>query len=442
MSVPSIIAVQIKEENLNKYHNINCCDLTLGIDILLSSYKQDRDNILALLDTNPEVLIKTLWKPNGPLGIDNSCLCRMGKGNKRSPFTCAQCKNMRRLIDFRVNTIDTPFKIECGNMTGKSLIINNISPISPHIEWNEEAVMRSHLYTQQYKNLSLCGSGLTVAKALSGDMFTMRTLITWIIMERFQSKGLPHIPTLYTAFMCNNEGYTLSDVSTIGMFSNLEAITPVIARGIILQLLVILTELSTMNFCHGNPSIKGLIFNKFPVSYKYNGVNVQSPITLQITDLWNSSISRKNIHYFPVNVKLSSYIQNNMFIPEIVTRPDCHPKNTCSNGADNTLYKLTTSTLNIYTAIRHMGFPLYVGSFDLYCFMVSLMSEKSFCDVVYADDELYHLWEMMWLPEDLIHVEKYIQENHAGMKHNSVDIIRGSWLRCDILSYLWSLIKK
>ena len=237
-----------------------------------------------------------------------------------------------------------------------------------------------------------------------------------------------------------------------------------IVRTIILQLLVMLLELIKVNFSHGTPSMHGLIFTKDPVSYAYNGVHVEGPITVQMTDLWNASATFNGVHYFPKNLKSSMYLEKNMFVPEIVTKKvsmahcssdlisdACQPQNIA-------VYKLTTSTLDIYTAMRHIGFPLYVGSFDFYCFMVSLMSDKSFFDAVKQDDRLYRLWSMMWLAEDLPTVEQRVEQAHQidaeSMMETgripsrrtasslAIDIIRGAWLRCDIVKFIWSLVRQ
>ena len=171
-----------------------------------------------------------------------------------------------------------------------------------------------------------------------------------------------------------------------------------------------------------------------------------------------------------------------MFVPEILTRTvsmaHCHDvglagqvdstnniappvicsvtNNTCPDSTtydlckarNITLYRLTNTTLDIYNALRHIGFPLYVGSFDFYSFMISLMCDKPFFDAVFFDSKLYRLWSMMWLPEDLPNIERLIKEAHSIQINNNraaanivVDIIRGAWLRCDITKYMWSLIK-
>lgn len=514
--------IETKEVTPNKYHDFECCEWTRGIDTLLFRYKQDREEITSLILNDPDKLIQTIWKADGPLAIDNECRCQMGNGENRSPFACAQCKNLRRLIDFRLGGVERPFQIECGDAAGKNLIVASSDINSPFINWDDESARKAKVYVQQYHNLTICGTpAINNMRCITGDTFTTRTLILWMIYRLFSEKGLPHVPLMHTAFICRGVGYSLYDMPTIGTLTALHSIegyhdinptitkvpspnfvqpntgqpmvasmksrhfafTPLkssIARTIIMQLLVTLLELSKVNFSHGTPSIHGLIFNKDPVSYAYDGVHVEGPITLQISDLWNSSATFNNVHYFPKSIKSSMYLERGMFVPEIATKtiamahchdigaldesvpvvcpttittcPDantyalCKPKST-------TLYRLTNSTIDIYNAMRHIGFPLYVGSFDFYCFMVSLMCDKSFYDAITHDDRLYRLWSMMWLIEDLPNIERMIKDVHdveargdspSNNRASStivINIIRGAWLRCDIVKYIWSLIK-
>lgn len=504
----------------NKYHDIECCEWTRGIDTLLFRYKQDREEITSMILNNPDKLVQTIWKADGPLAVDNECRCQMGKGENRSPFTCAQCKNLRRLIDFRLGGIERPFQLECGESAGKNLIVASSEINDPFLNWDEESARKAQVYVQQYHNLTICGTpNIDDTKCITGDNFTIRTLILWMIYKIFSDQGLPHIPLMHTAFICRGVGYSLYNMPTIGTLTALHGIesyhdvnpigknpvgfspitstqpvvtsmksqhlafTPLkssIARTIIIQLLVILLELSKVNFSHGTPSIHALIFTKDPVSYSYDGVHVEGPITLQISDLWNSSATFNNVHYFSKNIKSSMYLERGMFVPEISTKtvsmahcydvgavnvsvpivcpstlticPDANTYNVCQPKSI-TLYRLTNSTLDIYNAMRHIGFPLYIGSFDFYCFMIALMCDKSFYDAVTHDSRLYRLWSMMWLTEDLLNIERLIIDvhdveargdsptNNRAASNTVINIIRGSWLRCDIVKYIWSLIK-
>lgn len=437
------------------YHNIDCCEQTRGIDTLLNYYCKNREYVVSLVKNNPKLLIDIIWTRNGPLAIDNDCQCQMGNGNRRSPFSCAQCKNLQRLIDFRMGGAEKAVLLECGQHAGKNIIVTRTEVFNPFLQWDDEATQRSQSYLKQYHNLTLCGTPSTPLRCVMGDSFTIRTLILWMIGAQFSETGLPHCPNLYSAFVCKNTGYSIYEMPNIGSFSELikyygGALDQKVVRTIIVQLIVMLHQLASINFSHGTPSINGLVFTNDPVSYLYDGVHIQGPITVQISDLWNASASFNGVHFFPKNLQTSIHLERNIFIPEISTKTVstkyCKENNdidVCSPNSIN-MYRLTTLTMEIYSAIRHIGFPLYSGSFDLYCFMVSLMCDPCFYDIVINNEDLYRLWTMMWLDDDLNLVEQAILETHK-MNNNAmvvIDIIRGRWLRCDIVKYMWSLIKR
>ena len=437
------------------YHNIDCCEWTRGVDTLLNHYRENRDYVVSLMKTNPGELIGSIWTRGGPLAIDRECQCQMGHGNRRSSFTCAQCKNLQRLIDFRRGGAEKAVQLECGQQAGKHIIVIKTDDLCPFLQWDDEATRRAQSYVQQYHNLTMCGTPSTPFRCIMGDAFTIRTLVLWLIGAQFAEKGLPHCPNLYSVFICRNTGYSIYEMPNIGPFSELlklfTDLPQTLVRSIIIQLIVMLNELTNINFSHGTPSINGLLFTNDPVSYLYEGVPVQGPVTLQISDLWNASASFNGVHFFPKNLQTAIHLERNMFIPEIATKSVstayCDKNTTsdlCKPNSVN-MYRLTTATIDIYSAIRHIGFPLYAGSFDLYCFMVSLMCDPTFYTTVINHEPLYRLWSMMWLHDDLSSVEQAIVDTHKGTNHAMVvviDIIRGRWLRCDIIKYLWSLIKK
>ena len=77
------------------------------------------------------------------------------------------------------------------------------------------------------------------------------------------------------------------------------------------------------------------------------------------------------------------------------------------------------------------------------------MCDKTFYNSVMQDQSLYRLWSMMWIREDLIRVENLISnvftKNYVSNPRANgtivIDIIKESWLRCDIIDHLWNLIK-
>jgi hypothetical protein len=441
----------------------------------MSRYKKCTENVTELVLKNQQSLISTLWKENSALAIDDNCDCQMGQGDLRTSFSCAQCKTLRRIIDFRYGAIERPFLIECGDMTGKNLVVSKYEVGTPFLIWDEDASKRAKVYADSYLNLISCGSsGIKNIKCIAGDSFTIRMLITWMISKIFTNKGLPNHFQIYTAFICKNVGYYLYEQPSIGSLYNSEKVNKFIdnstgsfkvtfLRSIILQLLVIIKELSKINFSHGNPSTEALIFNKEPVSYLYEDVHIESEVTLMIGGMWNSSATFSGVHYFTKNIKSAMQLDKSIFTPEITTKQvstaycdtilDLSPGSKCIDKTtyekcipnNTTIYRLSQTTIEIYNAMRHIGFPLYTGSFDFYCFMVSLMCNKSFYYGVTTDTDLNRLWLMMWLPEDIERVDNEIKKFHITGKiatsNNIIEIVRSTWLRCDILSFIWDLVK-
>lgn len=448
------------ETQTNKYHNLECCDSTRGVDSLLEEYKKDRETLLNYMINDPDTLMETLWKQNSPLAIDNDCRCQMGKGDIRSPFACAQCRNIRRLTDFRLGGIERPFTVECGNMSGKELIVSDYDIYGTFLIKDEDATKRAKRYLQQYQSLKTCGTPDSLTQqCITGDSFTIRTLMLILISKIFSDNAIPNFLHIHTAFICRGIGYTLFDAPDIGgieklkindKYIDIDKETPQlkssIVRSIITQLLVILLELTKINFSHGTPSIHALVFSSDPVSYKYDDYHVKGPLTVMLSDMWNSSATVNGTHYFPKNVKTNMYLDNKFFIPEITTKkvsmahcydvgatdenmPIVCPANitTCPDkttydvckARNTTFFRLSNTNVEIYNAVRHIGFPLYIGAFDFYCIMVSLMCDRHIYDCVLRDDTLYRLWSMMWLPEDLQPLEARLREYHlTDFDHN------------------------
>jgi hypothetical protein len=244
---------------------------------------------------------------------------------------------------------------------------------------------------------------------------------------------------LYTAFICNNKGYSITDKPDFISINDLQ-LNAGIVRSIINQLLVSLLELETINFSHGNAGAHALVFMNEPISYRYGTQHIEGPITLKIVDLWQSSATFANIHYFSKDIKNDMQIHKSVFIPEI-ENVTC--KSNYCKTATIPVYRLTDSTIDIYRAMRHHGTPLFVGSFDFYCFMVSLMMDKTFYQTVISDSKLYSLWKEMFQPEDLQYVENKIKNcynRYLNDNEMAIEIIRGVWLRCDIVQHLWSIL--
>jgi len=427
------------------YHSLDCCDSNRGIDKLLNNYKKSIDLVYNLIINNPDKLIEILWKQESPLSIDMSCRCSMGSGDRRSAFSCSQCKNIGKIKDFRKS--DLIFEIQCGVNKGKRLIILPYHISNLFICYDDEISEKYKSYLLQ--NCNCAGTVDSTVRFIRSDPFTNRALIMSVITKIFRDKKLPHSMNLHTAFICGNKGYSILDDPTIGSLDDLHKITEYhtkeedmcspflhkISRSIIMQLIVILNELSYFNFSHGNPSVESLVFGYEHVSYKYEGIKISGDITLKIINFWKSSATFSKIRYFPDDVKSKLFLECNVLIPKIHIM--------MINNTE--YYKIGKCNIDTLISMNNSGIPIFTGSFDLYCFFVSLMCDQSFYMSVIREDDLYSIWKSIWLEEDLDKIDELICQNHLSNLNNFetvINIISEFWLRCDIIKYLLSLIKK
>lgn len=416
-----------------QHHSLDCCDSNRGADKLFNNYQKNIDIIYNLIVNNPDKLIETLWKQESPFCIDINCRCCMGYGDRRSAFSCSQCKNISKLKDFRKPELT--FKIQCGVNSGKEIII------LPH--------EISNLFICYYDNFNLKKNG--DCRFICSDSFTNRTLIMTAITKIFKDKKLPNTINFYNAFVCGNKGYSMLENPTIGSLDNLHKISEYhtkpenmcspflckITKTIITQLVITLNELSHIQFSHGNPSIESLAFGSEHVSYKYEGINVIGDINLKIVNFWKSSATFSNNRYFSNDIKSQLHLECNILH---------HPIETMI--VDNCkYYKIGYNNIDSLMSMNNTGISIFLGSFDLYCFFVSLMCDQSFYMSVMKDNDLNLLWKSIWLIEDLDKVEKLICDHHCldiqvNNFETTINIICKLWLRCDVITNLLSLIKK
>lgn len=440
---------------------MSCCNGILHVDELLSSYDQTKNSVVSLLST-PEVLKEKIWQPQGLLTMDNSCRCSLGAGRTRSGFSCGPCKEIRIMSDLQLGGDEKAFTVECGKQAGVTLGISSIVVSNPHLTKNMVAYNRAVSYVAAHPSVLTCGTpSMEDTQCYSGDSFTIKTLINWKLATVSR-----HVPTCHTAFICNNVGYSLCRLPTLGTFENLidrsvyapskRLVSPVV-RGIFLQLLSFLDSVEQYGFCHGNPGVRACVFDDKPCGYMYNGCRIECPVTLIISDLWNSSAKFDNIHYFVSDTMTELQTSRYYYVPTIETFKSktayCDGQtDTCVDGecddytatvctaSDDNYYILNNNTAEMFKYIRHYGVPMFVGSFDFYCFIVSFMAHRVFRDTVRADSSLRRLWESMWLPEDIGRIDEQLSDFQKGTS-DVVSLLRGKKLQCSVVSNLLKHIK-
>lgn len=462
-----------------------------NIDNMLSQFEKERQIVIDMLQNNTTGLVSVLWSRCSPICNDKKCLFNMGKTmisyslDERingalitnegviNYYMCPQCKNMSRLIDFNKGGIDRPFYIEYGNMNGEQMIVKEYNITN----------LYTHLYTSTPKSVSRAINMCTLDKNidkyqlykyLNSDPFTNNILINWYIQDKLTEEGIPHIVTMYNAFSCKNSGFSVYENPDIGTMRHLqehqnflihqgkpsptakmtdtEPLSKDIVKGVIYSLFSTLKSLQKYKFSHGCPSSKNILFKDTPCSYLHDGVHIECPITLQITDFSHSGITiNNNLRIYTRNIIADEIIQNrnlNNIIDTVVTTPYSGENKKCNKTTFYKLkdpYKYLSETI-IYKYIKSLGLPIYLSSFDIYAWMIVLMTEKSFYETLMNDKGLYKLWRNMWLPREFESIQTKIvglhsKEDPTDSTDKVLKILSGLCLRYDMIDHGWNIIK-
>lgn len=397
----------------SRHHNVRCCEETRSIDALLRRYAEERAVVVTRLLQDPKLLISDLWTVNSPLGVDNECQCQMGHGEMFTAFMCAQCKSLTRISDFQDR-----FAIQCGNASGAVMLVIR-HDLDVGLRWKSPE--QANRLLRSNSQLRTCGSpSVDGLQCVVGDQFTNHLLIAWMVEFSFYRHHLPSSFRVYTGFVCNGAGYTVEEE-----VHPLDMIDP---RGVILQLTAMLHAVRDINLSLGEPLATNLKYRDEPCSYVYANQKIEAPFTLVFDDFRESSMMVADTHYSSRDSRGGTLN---------VTIGTVQPFN------DYNTYVINGNNVEIFQNLRHSA-PLFVGSFDLYCFFVSLMADVEFFSACRNDPYSYALWKHCWLKEDdRKAVEEELSEFHVtGERPNFDDvllILHGKTLQCEITFRLLQL---
>ena len=306
------------------------------------------------------------------------------------------------------------------------------------------------------------------------DVYTNNLLINWFLNVKMSEIGLPHIVNMHIGFVCNRKGYCLYEYPDIGRLRYLQKypehlehcsvpnptakkddkmpISRNAVKGIIMQLFATLHALRIYDFTHGNPSSRTILLNNNPCSYIYDGVHVEGPVTIKLSDFNHSGITVGNSRFYNKSVIADENLLRTPFRPIIDNKTiSSFSFNSKSNKKNVNIYRLKDPSKHLHEALifmylRHLGMPIYQSSFDAYAFMISLMSEHTFYITVMEDESLYTLWRNMWLPEEFELIQDKILKLHSSddpmtRVDKVLRVLSGFGLRCDAITNCWNLIK-
>ena len=431
------------------YWDISCCDQTRRVDDMFSRFETEKNLVLGILMATPDRLPFLLWSEASPLSIDRRCMWKMGlissdvpppprpktffdflwtspkipdskslpRGLRRS-FSCPQCRNMERLVDFRKYPVGTPFLIESGQEAGERLIITDMPATHLSLKFEQESNSFPIAGTRSMPTFPY--------QTLQSDEFTNNILISFLLEYILREDiTMPSCCSLLTAFVCGDTGYLLSKAPTYASLEQLASIARYlddenvfredVTRGILQQLFAILNLLSGYDFIHGSASEPtSLSFKNEPCSYMIDGVHVTCPVTVQLSNFSRSSITIDTA-MAPAGTTGKLRLIPSSFLPEL-------HDNKVMPKASRTL---TPRQLKICRHLQQIGIPLDIP-LDAYDFLLSMMRIPAFSQSVL---KYYRpLWDELEIPSEVIDV------------HHD-DLMTTFPLRTDIVAFTWEFLR-
>lgn len=465
--------------------SLKYCGGVRNIDTILSLACKTRNEIISILKKNPTKIIDELWSNRSIIPIDRNCIYQLNQSCYsdinplvRKLYRCSGCMIMSRLVDTDNYETNKPFTVEYGRYANKQMILIKI-PIDI-LELKLDQTINNNLYF------------------LGTDKFTNQLLVTWYVDSILSRVNLFFINRIHLAFICDNNGYLLKETSTIGSIKDLSTnifhtriivkpsvestsylrmfeqsitiLTSSTIVDILKQLITSLRILQSYNFSYGGVNSSSLVFTSGHVTYQYDGINIATDFMIKFDNINNGSItiSDNNIpqtHQSTHKVRLYRYspldkvqTDNISSQTQFITSEFSNKESLCQSSQPlskpYTVYRISNKNKNIsqslsqmpgsYCQIHHDNASNYQSSYDIYSFIILLMSNFAFYGGVSEDEKLFHMWKSIWTPCDFNNINVDIRKFHKYDVITSKDIekiLSKYFLRFDASDLLWEFMK-
>jgi hypothetical protein len=498
---------QISNDESPQYSILEDENVGITADAIIESWDENRN------DLHQALINSDLSHLDDVVGDDSNCKNYMGKGTKplSNRFKCDGCTHTGILfLNQRINS--DIITIQVGKYVGQQyrLKSNLEGKLASYVS-TTNPVEQSKVILDRLKYIKDCES--TLENMVQTTKFNVvhnpntQYIAMSILMEAELNKfQIPCTPIFSNVVSCGNRTHIIDRIPNLGigtfehlkMYKNYydkpspqsranpsDPFTYESAKGILVQLTSTLHALSYYSFIHGKACLEYLGFDSTPCDYNYDGVSISSPFTLRlIPSLYASMTYQANdglnyrIYYSPdvgsKTVNLDA-LQKISIVPQLKPECDndhklrfdvgCAPNVDASNPhlEEYTKIKLVTYSIQasesefIYYR-QNMGIPLFYSSFDLYCFMISLMLESSFYDAIHRNPQLMAIWKGLWqhghpiISKDVNGILKYTPSDYErvtealhtlrsrGLHLSYAEIctlLSTYGLRCDAVAYVW-----
>jgi hypothetical protein len=247
-----------------------------------------------------------------------------------------------------------------------------------------------------------------------------------------------------------------SDFFASSNYQNENFLKKDITRDILICLIIFYKFFSFDAFCHNEPCIKFLKFNTGFNNFVFEKQEFYIPFLFTIEMSKYSAINYKNGRYFNQDITNKKEWKS---VPIECLDVDINgtknykkvdfgiPYNSEHNNHRILFYKIGNRSRDFIYARRKIGLALFYHSFDLICFIISLLLENCFSFYFFTDYKLINLWKGLWKRDEYMKINTEISDiRQQRLKKNSkiennfetvFQIVKKYYIRIDALEYLY-----
>lgn len=414
-------------------HSVQACENYSNIDHLLDNYYMIKKRLIEDIQKGDESFIHGLWSGKY-MTSDTTCNVSMDIKNynpcSKSNATCVSCKWLPRLIstcsEGSKETIDTKFTLEHGNRVGRSMIVRK-RRAGGNGTYDEKLQKLSVAIVEKDHNIGVCGAYPDYNTSYVKYDTTSCEILLHVIMGAI----IPYTPQFYGAFRCRKDVYIVEDSTTPISNMDMNSMAEDDIADLIVQLIMQLKILSKYTYSHCSPSLHrlncSLMLDNIP---EYEGVKFNSKYRLGIDVSEHSSITIGNRRIVAHNAIGYKHLGTNS-------------NYTKQWKGSVVLYKTIPTGIDTLKQYKKSGIPIYTGSIDMYCFLLSMYVRKEFRNVI--DDRFPMLWQKLIPEQDhlgtLYERIEAVDTSTDDPSHSELLILLSDiYLRCDAIDVAWNVI--
>ena len=369
---------------------------------------------------------------------------------------CRGCDYISRF--FKNDILGDKFKVLVGKKKNFILLVQRSNPDIFKIEYCPQVKIFLELYNK--KIIKFYREEYHTEKVefyqISNKLLNLAT-INIILANLMKEKNYPTGNNFVYSYICNNTFNYFSfkyDIESLNELSSIpNHLEKETCKKILIQIIIFFKFFSNYYFLHNEPSIEFLKFDIELINFTIDSKIVISPLTVYIEPSPYSSIS-----LFTKDSVKRFFNQNNYY-KEISDLP-FEDYDIDFNGSKNYninklnieyvegylekrifFYKIGNKAEDFLEMRRHKGIPVASKSFDIVCFLVSLLLNQKYYENYIKNYRSLIIWKGLWKKEDY---EELMQdlENWRGNKNNNFQlvflIVKKYYIRFDALEYLYN----